>query len=215
MSAEPAAPATGTNVVFDFGGVLFRWQPHEFMPRLLPHRAGSEAATQALVADFFQSYGGDWGDFDRGLVDEVRLVQRIAWRTGMEVAEVQTVIDAVPSELQPLPHTQPLIERLRAKGHRLFYLSNMPKPYAAHLEATQPLAEWFEGGVFSSRVGLLKPEPAIFQHVARSFDLVPAQTVFIDDFALNVKAARALGWQAIHFLSAAQVEAELVALGLL
>jgi putative hydrolase of the HAD superfamily len=210
-----AASASGANIVFDFGGVLFRWQPHEFMPRLLPHRARGEVATQALVADFFQNYGGDWGDFDRGLVDEVRLAQRIAWRTGMDIAEVQTVIDAVPSELQPLPHTRPLIERLRAKGHRLFYLSNMPKPYAAHLEATQPLSQWFEGGVFSSRVGLMKPEPAIFQHAARSFDLVPAQTVFIDDFALNVKAAQALGWQGIHFLSAEQVEADLAARGLL
>jgi epoxide hydrolase-like predicted phosphatase len=202
-------------VVFDFGGVLFRWQPHEFMPRLLPHRAHSEASTQALVKDFFQGYGGDWGDFDRGAVDAERLAQRIAWRTGMSIDEVQTVIDAVPSELQPMPHTSRLLERLRERGHRLFFLSNMPQPYAAHLEATHPLAQWFEGGVFSSRVGLVKPDPAIFHHAAREFGVSPHQTVFIDDFALNVKAARTLGWQAIHFLSAEQCEADLAARGLL
>ena len=37
----------------------------------------------------------------------------------------------------------------------------------------------------------------------------------IDDFALNIKAAKALGWDAIHFLSAQQCEADLVKRGLI
>ncbi|CAG1019435.1 FMN hydrolase / 5-amino-6-(5-phospho-D-ribitylamino)uracil phosphatase [Burkholderiaceae bacterium] len=203
------------NIVFDFGGVLFRWQPHEFFPRLLPQRANSEAATSALVADFFQGFTGDWGDFDRGVVDEVRLAQRIAWRTGLALAEVQTIIDAVPNELQPLPHTQPLLNRLRERGHRLFFLSNMPKPYAAHLERTQPLSDWFVDGIFSSRIGIIKPEPAIFHRATAQFGIAPADTVFIDDYLMNVKAASAIGWHGIHFLSASQCESNLAARGLL
>lgn len=205
----------GSNIVFDFGGVLFRWQPHDFMPRLLPHLATSEAATSALVANFFQGYGGDWGSFDRGLVDEARLAERIVWRTGMDIADVRKIIHAIPAELQLLPHTEPLLQRLRQRGHRLFFLSNMPKPYADHLETAHPLARWFDDGVFSSRVGLMKPEPAIFHHAARQFGVAPRETVFIDDFALNVKTARALGWDGLHFLSAAQCEADLAARGLL
>jgi putative hydrolase of the HAD superfamily len=79
------------NVVFDFGGVLFRWQPHEFMPRLLPHHASSEAATSEFVANFFQGYSGDWGDFDRGVADEARVAQRISWRLGIDIADVKTI----------------------------------------------------------------------------------------------------------------------------
>ena len=201
------------NVVFDFGAVLFRWQPHEFMPRLLRHLATSEATSQALVADFFQGFGGDWGEFDRGTVDEARLAQRIAWRTGMSLTDVQTIITAIPSELKLLPHARPWIDRMRAKGHRLFFLSNMPLPYAAHLETVHPLHEWFDDGLFSSRIGLIKPEPAVFQHAARHFGIEPRDSMFIDDFALNVKAARSLGWNAVHFLSAAQCEAELEGAG--
>ena len=203
------------NIVFDFGGVLFRWQPHEFMPRLLPHRATSEAAAAALVEDFFQGYGGDWGDFDRGLCDEARTAQRIAWRTGMDIGDVQKVIDAIPDELQLLPHTPVWLSKLREGGHRLFFLSNMPRSYAAHLESTHPLDEWFEDGLFSSRIGMLKPEPAIFHEAARHFGIVPRESVFIDDFALNVKASRALGWDGIHFLSAEQCKAALQARGCL
>lgn len=203
------------NVVFDFGGVVFRWQPHELMRRVLPQRAASEAAAEALVAEFFQGYGGDWGEFDRGTVDDYRLAQRIAWRMQMELAEVEKVIAGVPSELQPVPHTVAMIERLRQRGHRLFFLSNMPEPYAAHLETNHPLADWFEDGVFSSRVQMIKPEPAIFHEAARRFGIAARETLFIDDYALNVKAARALGWQAVHFLSGEQCEADLAALGLL
>ena len=202
------------NLVFDFGGVLFRWQPHEFMPRLLPHRARNEETAAALVADFFQGYSGDWGEFDRGAADEFRVAHRIAFRTGLDVADVQRVIDAIPSELQLMPHSLPLIQRLRAAGHRLFFLSNMPRPYAEHLERLHPLYDWFEGGLFSSRIDMVKPEPAIFHHAAKTFGIVPSESVFIDDFALNVKAAKALGWNAIHFLSAAQCDADLAKLGL-
>ena len=197
------------NVVFDFGGVVFRWQPHEFMARLLPQRATGEAAAAALVTEFFQGYTGDWGDFDRGTVDEERLAQRIAWRIGIPIDDVRKVIAAVPSELEPVAHTVSLLDRLRARGHRLFFLSNMPAPYAAHLEASHPFLGWFDGGVFSSRVNLVKPEPAIFHEAQRRFGAAPGELLFIDDFALNVKAARALGWQALHFLSSEQLEAEL------
>ncbi|HUG23239.1 HAD family hydrolase [Piscinibacter sp.] len=203
------------NVVFDFGGVLFRWQPHEFMARLLPHRAPNEAAAAALVTEFFQSFGGDWGEFDRGTVDAYRLAQRIAWRTRMELADVEKVIAAVPHELQPMPQTVALLARLRERGHRLFFLSNMPAPYADHLESAHDFVQWFEDGVFSSRVNLSKPEPAIYHEAARRFGVAPNELLFIDDYALNVTAARALGWQALHFLSGEQCEADLSARGLI
>ncbi len=203
------------NVVFDFGGVVFRWQPHEFMARLLPHRAASESAAAALVTEFFQGYTGDWGDFDRGIVDEERLALRIARRTGIPIDDVRRIIDAVPAELQPQAHTVRLLERLRERGHRLFFLSNMPAPYARHLEHAHAFLGWFESGVFSSRVQLAKPEPAIFHAAQRQFGAPARELLFIDDFALNVEAARALGWQAIHFLDGAQCEAELSARALL
>jgi putative hydrolase of the HAD superfamily len=203
------------NVVFDFGGVLFRWQPHEFMPRLLPQHARNEETTAALVADFFQGYSGDWGEFDRGTADAYRVASRIAFRTQLDIADVQLVMDAIPSELQPLPASVALLQRLKERGHRLFFLSNMPIPYAEHLERTHPLAEWFEGGVFSSRIQMVKPEPAIFHHAAKTFGIAPGESVFIDDFALNIKAAKALGWDAIHFLSIEQCEADLVKRALL
>jgi putative hydrolase of the HAD superfamily len=202
-------------LVFDFGGVVFHWRPHELLARTLPHRAVGPEAAAALADDFFQGYGGDWAEFDRGTIEPARLAQRIASRTGMSVAEVCQVIDAVPDELQPQPATVQLMQRLREAGHRLYFLSNMPAPYARHLEHTHSFMRWFDDGLFSSRVQLIKPEPAIFHEAARRFGAPAQELVFIDDHAPNIDAARALDWQGMCFSSAAQCESDLVAMGLL
>jgi putative hydrolase of the HAD superfamily len=203
------------NIVFDFGGVLFRWQPHEFMARLLPERAQTGADTQALIADFFEGFAGDWGEFDRGVLDAAPLADRIAARTGLGLADVRKVIDAIPHELEPMRDTVRLLHRLHDAGHALFYLSNMPAPYAEHLEANHDFIGLFRAGIFSSRVNLIKPERAIFEHAVQLFRIDPARTLFIDDVAHNVAAARDAGWQALHFRDAADCEGELVTRGLL
>ncbi len=203
------------NIVFDFGGVLFRWTPHQFMPRLLPARATDEASTHALVRAFFQLFEGDWGEFDRGTMQVDELAGRIARRVDLTVDEALRVIDAVPDELVPLPASVDLLERLHAAGHALFFLSNMPEPYARILEARHAFIARFRAGVFSSRVGLVKPEPAIFEHAVAHFGVDPSDTLFIDDVPRNLSAAAAFGWRGIHFRDAAQCEGELRELGLL
>jgi len=199
--------------VFDFGRVLFRWRPDALLAGVLPHRATDPEATRHWVEQVFQAYGGDWGDFDRGTVEPVELARRIATRTGLGEAEVAAVIEACPDELQPLPDSVAWLRRLHARGAPLHYLSNMPEPFAAHFERTHGFMQLFESGVFSSRVRLLKPDPAIFDHAAALFGREPRDLLFLDDHPANVAAARAAGWQAVHFLDAAQAEAEVLALG--
>jgi putative hydrolase of the HAD superfamily len=197
------------NLVFDLGGVVLRWQPDEFLGRLLPARAPDRAAARALGAAFFQGFGGEWREFDRGAVEPGPLAARIAARIGLEVGEARTVIEAIPDELQPIPATVALIERLQAAGHRLFFLSNMPAPYARHLEVTHAVLARFEGGVFSSRVGLLKPDAAMFAHAATHFGMAPQALVLIDDIEANVAAARRAGWGGVLFEDAVRCEAAL------
>ncbi|MDT7837551.1 HAD family hydrolase [Aquabacterium sp. OR-4] len=201
------------NFVFDFSRVLFRWRPEVLLREVLPGRAADEASARHWVDQIFQSYGGDWAEFDRGTVSPQALAQRIATRTGLRLDEAQAVIEAVPGELQPLPDSVALLQRVRAAGRRTFYLSNMPAPYADQLEAAHDFVRGFDAGVFSARVGFNKPEPEIFALAAARFG-VPAETLlFLDDHAPNVQAARQAGWQALLFTDAAQAERDLRAAG--
>ena len=201
------------NIVFDFGGVLFNWHPPRLLRRELPEVAHDEPSAAHWAQQFFQGYGGDWAEFDRGSVAVPELVARIAARTGLTPHEVQRVVDGVPHELQPIAATVALLRRLRDAGHALYFLSNMPEPYAQHLERAHDFVGWFRDGVFSARVQLVKPDPAIFALASERFATPPDELVFIDDHLPNVHTATACGWGAIHFASAAQVEAELRARG--
>jgi putative hydrolase of the HAD superfamily len=203
------------NVVFDFAGVVFRWHPPSLLARELPERAATPCAAQQLAADFFQAYGGDWREFDRGTIEVQPLVERIAARTGLYQDEVRRVVDGVPRELQPVPETLALMQRVKHAGHRLYFLSNMPAPYADHLERSHAFLRWFDGGVFSSRAKMVKPDALIYRHALRQFGASAGDSVFLDDHAPNVDAARAEGLQGVLFVDAARAELQLIELGVL
>ena len=202
-------------LVFDFGGVLFNWRPPELVRRELPGRVGDDASARHWVEQIFQGYGGDWGEFDRGSLGVAELRQRIMARTGLEADEVQAILDGVARELQPITPSVALLERLHRAGAPLFFLSNMPAPYADHLESEHGFIGWFRSGVFSGRVNAIKPERAIFDLAAARFDSRPEELLFFDDLPANVEAARAAGWQAELFTDADAAERALRQRGLM
>ena len=204
-----------TAVVFDFGAVLFQWQPLQLLQQCVPELAPDEAAARRVAAQVFESFtpDSDWARFDLGRIAEDELAQRIAARVGVQPQQVRRIIDAIPPHLLAQEATVQVLQRLKAAGHRLFYLSNMPAPYADHLERCNRFIGDFDDGIFSGRVGLMKPGAAIFELAEQRFVLDPARTVFIDDHAGNVQAARARGWQALQFTGAGACEADLVGSG--
>jgi putative hydrolase of the HAD superfamily len=202
-------------IVFDFGGVLFRWHPASFLARLWPHRIETLEQGAQAAARFFQNYGGDWGLFDQGLIGADEVVRRIAARTGWPRGEVAAVVRAVPQELMPIPATVVLLRDLRAAGHGLHYLSNMPEPFADHLQRSYPLHEWFDSGLFSGRVKQSKPVAEIYSMAERRFEARPDELIFLDDHPANIDAALARDWQAFLFTDAAAARRELVGRGLL
>jgi len=202
-------------VVFDLGAVLLHWQPIDIALHELPQHATTPAAAQELCDSIFQGLhpGATWAEFDRGTVEPAPLAALLAAQSGVDAADMLRFIHAIPDHLKTKEDTAALLPRLRAQGHRLVYLSNMPIAYAERLLDERDFFNHFEDGIFSSRVGLIKPEHPIYALAETQFGLTPEDTVFIDDNLHNVATARARGWQAIHFLDAGQCERDLRALG--
>ncbi|WP_295950990.1 HAD family phosphatase [Rhodoferax sp.] len=209
---QPQSPPK--TVVFDLGAVLLRWQPAEIVQHELARHAPTAAAAQLLCERIFQGLhpGATWAEFDRGTVEPAPLAALLAAQSGVDAADLLRFIHAIPNHLPTQQDTAALLPRLKAQGHRLVYLSNMPTSYADRLQ-DRDFFNHFEDGIFSAHVGLIKPEHGIYALAESQFGLTPADTVFIDDNAHNVATAHARGWQAIQFLDAAQCERDLVALG--
>lgn len=202
------------NIVFDFGAVVFSWKPESLVRAAFPVQAATPAAARSLAADLF--HHDDWQNFDRGTIAQDAVVARAAQRLALPHADVQALVADIPNQLAPIADTLALLGRLRERRARqqdlrLYFLSNMPEPFARVLEQRHAFLQWFDGGVFSADVQMIKPQPDIFALLQSRYALAPARTVFIDDLPANVDAARAHGWHAIHFESASQLEPQLAA----
>jgi len=88
-----------------------------------------------------------------------------------------------------------LADRLRQR-HRIFLLTNVGDLHWAHLEQVVGLHRYALDVLRSDLAGVMKPDPRIYVEAERRFGLSPDTTVFIDDRAENIEAARARGWRA-------------------
>ena len=73
----------------------------------------------------------------------------------------------------------------------------------------------FEGIVVSGDERIKKPDPRLYQILIDRYSIQPSKSIFIDDTKINVEAAIDMGFQAIHFLSANQLQEELQKWGLM
>ena len=202
------------NVVFDLGAVLLSWEPVSLVHAVLaPHTPTAEAA-HALAREMF--HHEDWMGFDRGTHSLEDAIGRMALRLSLPVGRLNSMLAPMGERLEPIAVTLELLDALCARRDageplRLYYLSNMPAPYARALEQRHAFLRWFDGGIFSGDVRMLKPQPEIYQLLATRHGLEASETVFIDDSAANVATARALGWQAIHCEAPSALPAQLAA----
>lgn len=204
-----------TTIVWDFGGVLFRWDPAALIARTLPHRISAHHSAQYWKHRFFTLPDGEWSAFDRGTLPVDEVVAGIAKRLGWSEAEVRAVVDAVPDELEPIEASVRLLQALHQRGHRLHFLSNMPAPLADHLESQHAFLALFASGIYSSHVHLTKPDVAIYALAQQRFGVDPVTTLFIDDHPENIEAARRHGWQARLFTGPDALADELREFGLI
>jgi 2-haloacid dehalogenase len=210
MHPAPAhSPPDPTTVVFDLGGVVLAWNPEHLYARLIPDPVErrwflTEICTRA------------WNDEqDRG--------RSVAEGTAVLLARFPDQADRIRAyydrwaEMVPglVPGTEDLIRRLRDQGRPVYALSNFGAEMFALAEARWPVLRAFDGLTLSSRVGLLKPDPAIYHRFLADHGRVAADCLFIDDVAVNVEAARAVGMQAVQFTGAEALCQDLRARGLI
>lgn len=141
------------NIVFDFGAVLFEWRPAELLARHFPERTATPEQAGQLARDFFQH--SHWHDFDCGLrhIDEV--IEHAAQRLELPLASVHAMVGLIGQKLAPIACNVELLADLRRRRDagadiRLYFLSNMPEPYARELERRHDFLQGFDGGIFSA-----------------------------------------------------------------
>jgi putative hydrolase of the HAD superfamily len=116
------------------------------------------------------------------------------------------------ADLRPRAAVLDLVRRARASGALAGVLSNSwgSGEYDPYHEYR--LDEHFDAVIISDRVGLRKPDPAIYQLAAAELGVAPPRCVFVDDNASNLPAAARLGMAVVHFTDEESALREIAAL---
>jgi HAD superfamily hydrolase (TIGR01509 family) len=67
----------------------------------------------------------------------------------------------------------------------------------------------FDLQVFSSEVGLTKPDPEIYRHTLRALETDPSDAIFVDDRVANIEAAEEIGITTVKYESRDQLRKEM------
>ena len=111
------------------------------------------------------------------------------------------------------PGMAPLMQRLKRR-HAIVALSNTNELHLGHIKANFPqLSAVFVDWVASCEVGCRKPDRKIYELALKRAKKAAKHAIYIDDRPELVEAGRAVGLTAIRFESAAQLEQELLRLG--
>lgn len=94
--------------------------------------------------------------------------------------------------------TVDILYKVKELNYPCYILSNWSAETYEGMEEKYPFLKDFEGKIISGRDFLIKPDPAIYELAISRFDLVPQETLFIDDRLDNIEAAQKLNFQIIH-----------------
>jgi 2-haloacid dehalogenase len=195
-------------VIFDIGNVLIEWRPEVYFDRLCGQarrRAMFGAVSIAAMMD----------RIDAGANFSQEVAGTAAAHPGF-APEILHFRDHWCDIAQPaIAHSIRLLHALKARHLPVFALSNFGAQNFPLSAAQFPFLQQFDRAYISGRMGLIKPDPAIYAAVEADCGLPPASLLFTDDREDNIAAAAARGWQGHHFTGAAGLARHLVDLGLL
>ncbi|MGO3072390.1 MAG: HAD family hydrolase [Brevibacterium linens] len=199
---------TPTTVLFDLGNVLIGWDQ---TGPLADRMSAEDWQSFAEAADFpALNTAADSG------VPITEIIERAAEADPRHGEIVAGYYENFEKSLTgPIDGMAEIVAQLRDSGIRLLGLSNWSAETIHHAPVVAPAISELDDIVVSGRVGLVKPDPAIFELTRDRFGLDPARTVFVDDLPANVEAAESLGFIGHVFSGAASLRADLSERGLL
>lgn len=195
-------------VVFDLGGVLVDWNPRYLYRQLFD----DEAAMEHFLAEICTGPWNEQQDAGRSWREAIAL-------RSAEHPEYAPLIAAFRERWDemlagPIAGSVQLLAELKARGVRLYALTNWSQETFPRALELYDFLHWFEGIVVSGEERLIKPDPRIFQRLFERYGIEPSRSLYIDDARRNVDAAAALGMQAWWFQGADGLRAWLAAHGL-
>jgi len=150
-------------------------------------------------------FGGESGNkAQRGEISTEQHWANIRYLLGFTQEQLQQMLDEFfyTDKLD-----EPLVDYVRNlhQTYKTALLSNASDDLRQRIKKNWHFEDAFDLMIISAEVGMVKPDPKIFQLTLDQLRVVAEEAIFVDDFQRNVQAAKEIGIHGIRFLNPQQV----------
>ncbi len=175
------------NIIFDLGNVLLKFKPEEF---LLQFTSDKEYIKQ-FVPKITRSQL--WLDLDRGL-ESLENAEIIFISTYPEEKDfISLFFNHWMEMLTPIEENISILLDLKESGYKTYILSNFINETLKFVKDKFDFFTLFDGQIISGEEKVIKPDKAIYETLLRRYQLIPEESLFIDDILFFLKPAKKLG----------------------
>lgn len=193
ITMENAKYTKNTVAIFDLFQVLVSFDPLIVYRKIIRDEARLEAFAKAAFTPHFDKLKDTLPTLKEAIEEEKKHIPEFAAELDVyPINEYEMVIGEIKGTID-------IVKELKAKGLRLYLLSNINKESAIWAREKFLFLDLFDGVVFSGEVGFSKPDVAIFNYLLKKYNINPKEAIFIDDNEANVKAAKGIGLDSIRF----------------
>ncbi len=184
------------NIILDVGGIFFD-DSKQNIEKLLNKNSDNI---------YKLAYGKD---FKKCLLGEITVEKHINNLKGEKefndisyILKKENLVDSYPLMKTNFEY----IKKLKNKGYKLFLLTNITEDSYNYINDLININKVFAGGIYSYQEGVVKPNHDIYNLLINRFNLNKDETVFFDDKAKNVLAAKEVGIKSYVFNSIEDIE---------
>ena len=184
------------NIIFDLGGVLIDWNPHYMYKKIIP-----DDIQRNWFIDNICTL--DWNEQQDGGRKIKDAVEELLAKYPDQKNNIEAYYTRWEEMLNgPIEGTVEIFKKIKDKNiFKIYALTNWSAETFPRALQLFNFLHWFDGRVVSGEENTRKPHKEIYDIILTRYNLLPNETVFIDDNLRNIKAADELGITSIHFTS--------------
>lgn len=185
------------NVIFDIGGVLLHFDRSDYLSYF-----NFDEDTEKKLISLFTHKNNSFHQTSLGQITHAEFVKDAKHQFPELCNEIDMITNLKNMRFMMPPHTKTfeLVKKLKNQGKKVYIISNIEENSIDYIKTIYENFEtYFDGIIYSCRVGMLKPDPEIFIHTLNKFNLKAEETLFVDDSIKNIDSANNLKINTFHF----------------
>ena len=189
--------------LFDLGGVFFDWDPNHFFKNIFEKAEERKYFLTEICNDewnFQQDAGRTIKEAESELIPKFPHYEKqikMYYKNHRKM-----IIGTFEASIE-------VLKKLKKLNYECYVLSNWSAETFVGMIDDYPFLQFFDGLLISGEDNMMKPDAAIYELAINRFNLIPQETVFIDDKLENIEAAKIMNINTIHLVDPNKIELEI------